>query len=89
MYIGDTTKNGDTIGNSLESDGTPQDNNQVGIEVDWLNSLALYKNLTWQFGIGYLFGGDALSYHVIGGANDANKKPDDPFVITTNLTYSF
>ena len=89
MYVGDTTKNGNTIGNSKGTDGLPTDDNQVGIEVDWLNSLSLYKNLTWQFGIGYLFGGDALSYAVIGAANGTNKKPDDPFVITTNLTYSF
>jgi len=89
MYIGDTTKNGNTIGNSKGTDGLPTDDNQVGIEVDWLNSLALYKNLTFQFGLGYLFGGDALSYAVIGAANGTNKKPKDPFVFTTNLTYSF
>jgi hypothetical protein len=89
MYIGDTTKNGDTIGNAKDSNGIPEDNNQVGIEVDWLNSLSLYKNLTWQFGLGYLFGGDALNYAVIGAANGTNKKPKDPFVFTTNLTYSF
>jgi hypothetical protein len=89
MYIGDTTKNGDTIGNAKDTSGNPEDNNQVGIEVDWLNSLSLYKNLTWQFGVGYLFGGDALNYAVIGAANGTNKKPKDPFVITTNLTYSF
>jgi hypothetical protein len=89
MYIGDTTKNGNTIGNSVGTDGLPTDDNQVGIEVDWLNTLSLYKNLTWQFGIGYLFGGDALEYAVIGGAVGDNKKPKDPFIITTNLTYSF
>ena len=59
------------------------------MEVDWFNTLSLYKNLTFQFGVGYLFAGDAMDYAVIGAANGTNKKPKNPFVITTNLTYSF
>jgi hypothetical protein len=91
MYIGDTTKHGNTIGNALNSDGTPRNDSDVGVEIDWFNTLALYKNLTWQFGGGVLFAGDAMDYAVRNSAtgNGNNKGPATPFVITTNLTYSF
>jgi hypothetical protein len=92
MYIGDTTKNGNTIGNATKSVSgvaRPRDDNSVGWEVDWFNTLALYKNLTWQFGAGVLFADDAMDYHIVGGGATDNKSPKTPFVITTNLTYSF
>ena len=89
MYIGDTSKHGNTIGNATRSDGTPRDDNSVGIEVDWFNTLNIYKNLTFQFGGGILFAGDAMDYAVQGGGPDNNQSPNTPFALVANLTYSF
>jgi hypothetical protein len=89
MYIHDETKNGNTIGNALRSDGRPRDDSLVGWEIDWFNTLQIYKNLSFQFGVGVLFAGDAMDYAVIGAAAGTNKSPSTPFVLTSNLTYSF
>jgi hypothetical protein len=89
MYISDTTKNGNTIGNALKADGRPRNDNDVGWEIDWFNTLAIYKNLTFQFGGGILFAGDAMDYAVVGAANGTNKGPKNPWIVVTNLTYSF
>ena len=89
IYIRDTTKNGNTIGNALTTAGRPKNDKNVGFEIDWYNTLQIYKNLTFQFGGGYLFAGDALDYAVIGAANGTNESPKNPYIVVTNLTYSF
>jgi hypothetical protein len=76
LYIGDTTRNGDTFGNSVKyiqaiqpgfaSLGVPQtgvflrDNTNIGWEFDLLNEIQIYNNLRFFVGAGYLFAGDAL-----------------------------
>jgi hypothetical protein len=92
IYIRDTTKNGNTIGNALNAAGTPINDSDVGWEIDWYNTLTIYKNLTFQFGGGYLFAGDAMDYNVLtaGAATPGvNKSPKNPWIVVTNLTYSF
>jgi hypothetical protein len=89
MYVMDTTQSGNTIGNARKSDGTPRNDNDVGFEIDWLNTFTVYKNLTWQVGLGYLFAGDAMDYAIIGSANGENRGPKNPYIFTTNLTYTF
>jgi hypothetical protein len=94
MYIRDNTKNGNTFGDALETDGAVKsatnqlrDDNDIGWEIDWLNKLQLYKNLSFQFGIGYLFAGDAMDLR--NTTTNTNESPKNPYVVTTNLTYSF
>jgi hypothetical protein len=89
MYIGDTTKNGNTVGNALKANGLPRDDSDIGWEIDWFNTLSIYRNLTWQFGGGILFAGDAMDYAVQNMSPGNNKGPHAPFNIVTNLTYSF
>ena len=76
LYIGDTTKNGDTLGNSVKyiqaipasysALGIPQsttflrDNANIGWEFDLINEIQIYNNLRFYVGYGYLFAGDAL-----------------------------
>ena len=76
LYIGDTTKNGDTFGNSVKyiqaipasygTLGIPQsttflrDNTDIGWELDLINEIQIYNNLRFFVGYGYLFAGDAL-----------------------------
>ena len=89
IYIRDTTKNGNTIGNALTTAGFPKNDKNVGFEIDWFNTLSIYKNLTFQFGGGYLFAGNALDYAVVGAAAGTNESPKNPWIVVTNLTYSF
>jgi hypothetical protein len=89
MYISDMTQNGNTIGNALRSTGYPRNDSDIGWEIDWLNTLSIYKNLTFGFGFGILFAGDAMDYAVIGAPAGTNKSPKNPWAFTTNLTYSF
>jgi hypothetical protein len=88
LYIGDTTDNGNTVGNAVKANGLPKDDSDIGIEIDWINEFMIYRNLKWDVGIGYLFAGDALDFNVGGIANN-NKAPDDPWMITTRITYTF
>ena len=90
MYIRDTSKNGDTHGTTRKSSGLandPADEKNVGFEVDWFNTLSIYKNVTFQFGFGYLFAGKAMDFW--DPITASNKETKNPWVITTNLTYSF
>ena len=86
MYIRDETKNGNTIGNAVTSAGKPRDDSDVGWEIDWYNTLAIYKNLSFQFGGGILFAGDAMDYQA---SATTNNSPKNPWIVVTNLTYSF
>lgn len=85
-YVGDTTKNGNTIGNARKSNGRLQDDSDIGWEFDILNQLLIYKNLTWDVGFGYLVAGDAVDYNVSGTTNDS---PKNPYALVSRLTYSF
>ena len=72
MYIGDTTKNGDTFGNaqaftwiptgpgSLSGFSQLRDKNDIGWEIDLINEISIYKNLKLVVAGGYLFAGSAM-----------------------------
>jgi hypothetical protein len=86
MYIGDTTKHGNTLGNAVRL-GFPayRDDKDIGWEIDLLNDIKVYNNLTWSFGGGILIAGDALDQY----AGLLNKSPSNPWVIATKLRYNF
>ena len=86
MYIRDTTKNGNSIGNAVKADGTPRDDNNIGVEIDLVNDLMIYKNLKFSFGGGFLFAGPAMDYLDTG---TTNRSPKNPYALITVLTYSF
>jgi hypothetical protein len=88
MYIGDTTDDGNTIGNAVdpaEASGL-EDESDVGIEIGGIVDLSIYKNLTYSMAVGYLFAGDALDTVDALGLNDS---PDDPWAIVSQLIYKF
>jgi len=90
MYIRDTTSHGDSIGTLRKTSGVAtgfEDNDTIGWEIDWFNTLKIYNNLTFQFGAGYLFAGSAMDFS--NPFDNTNKSTKDPCAITTNLTYSF
>jgi len=90
LYIGDTTDNGNTVGNALKTNGTPQDDSDIGWELNLMNDISIYKNLTWTIAGGYLFAGDALDQNVVSTPGAIrNVSPDNPWIIATKLTYAF
>lgn len=74
-YIGDTVKNGNRFGSAKDEDF-------IGHEVDLLGRLTITKNLAYDFGLGYLFAGDALK------KNDATKT-EDAWAVITRLLLTF
>jgi hypothetical protein len=92
MYIGDTTKNGNTFGTAYASiipASGLRDDKSIGFEFDLIQEIQIYKNLKYVIGAGYLFAGKALDYGYISAPHALNSKPKDPWQITTNLTYNF
>jgi hypothetical protein len=90
LYIGDTTKHGNTIGNARGFGGTspfPRNDGTIGVEFDLINEINIYKNLKFDVGLGYLLAGDAMDYFNV--TTGRNKSGDDPWVLVTKLTYSF
>jgi hypothetical protein len=91
LYVWDTTKNGNTFGNAVDSSGNLKNEKSIGFELDLINDISIYKNLTWSFGGGYLFAGDALDLRDRGlpAGVFGNFSPKDPWVIATKLLYTF
>jgi hypothetical protein len=96
LYIGDTTKNGNTFGtarkNPFAAAGSQQlrDDKDIGWELDLINELQIYKNLTWFVGGGVLFAGDAMDlYNFASTVAGRNVSPKNPWNITTRLLYTF
>ncbi len=88
MYIGDTTANGNTVGNARKADNVyPRDDKAIGWELGMLNTFKIMKGLTWHVATGYLFPGKALEYY--DSVKVKNVKPDDPFQVVTRLLYEF
>jgi hypothetical protein len=86
LYIGDTTKNGNTVGTAVRTNGNPRDDSDIGIELDLITEYMIYKSLKWSCGFGYLFAGDALDMREVGPINHSMK---DPWKAVTMLTYTF
>jgi hypothetical protein len=87
LYIGDTTKNGNTIGTAVDAHGNYRDDKSIGWELDLVNELQIYKNLKWEIAGGILFAGDAMDFKRTGV--NANKSMDNPWAILTRFTYTF
>ena len=91
LYVGDTTKHGNTLGNALKFPGTGstllRDDKDVGWELDLINEFQIYNNLKFILGGGYLWAGDALDFRR--GTSLANFSPKNPWAIRTRLQYTF
>jgi hypothetical protein len=88
MYIGDSTKNGNTIGTARKADGTTlRDDKTIGWELGLGNNFDVYKNLTFNVLLGYLIPGKGLEYW--NSTLGKNVEPEDPWIIATRLQYNF
>lgn len=96
LYIGDTTRHGDTFGNSIKA-GAPfayptnqvwlKDNDSIGWEFDIVNEIWIYQNLRFFMGFGYLIAGRALDIRQ--GTALWNVSPSNPWAFRTRLQYTF
>jgi hypothetical protein len=93
LYIGDTSKNGNTFGDAVKRGTTiRRDDKRIGWELNLINEINIYKNLKWDIGLGYLWAGPALDQAVrsaAGAIQGFNKSPDNPWVLITKLRYTF
>jgi hypothetical protein len=87
LYIGDTTRHGNTLGDAVKFDGTPRDDKSIGFELSLIQDINIYKNLIFTIGSGILFAGDALDQNIAG--TNVNKSPKNPYMISTKLSYMF
>jgi len=88
MYLGDTTKNGNTLGTARKTGGTLlRDDKTIGWEFDLINEINIYRNLKLDIALGYLVPGDGLEYW--DSVRSKNVDPKDPYIFLTKLTYSF
>jgi hypothetical protein len=88
LYVGDTTKHGDTLGNSVRPGSTLlRDNKDIGWELDVINDFQIYNNLRFTLGAGYLWAGDAVDLRR--GTTLTNFSPKNPWAVRTRLIYTF
>jgi len=87
LYVWDTTKNGATFGTAVKPDGSLRSDKDIGFEMDLINEIAIYKNLSWFVAGGYLWAGDALDLKHPSG--NFNFSPKNPWVIATKLLFTF
>jgi hypothetical protein len=87
LYIGDTTKHGNTLGDAVKLSGRLRDDKTIGWELDLINEIQIYNNLKWSIGTGLLFAGDALDQRV--AATNRNESPKTPWIVATKLRYEF
>ena len=87
LYIGDTTKNGDTFGTSRSDATTLRNEKTIGWELDMINEFQIYKSLSYRVGLGFLVPGKALRFYE--SATKLDEKPKTPWIFTTMLWYTF
>lgn len=90
LYIGDTTKHGNTLSTPWKANRTRlRDDSTIGWEFDLINEIQIYKNLKWSIGAGLLFAGDALDMPTNTTIGVRNSSPDNPWIVATKLRYDF
>ena len=87
LYIGDTTKHGNTLGDAVKVTGRLRDDKSIGFELDLIQDIQIYKNLKWSIGAGILFAGSALDQNCT--IPLFNGSPKDPWILATKLRYDF
>jgi hypothetical protein len=87
LYIGDTTKNGDTFGTARGNGTYLKDYGYIGTEADIIGELQIYKNLKFSAGYGYMWAGSAMKQW--NATTGRNHMIQNPYQLTTNITYTF
>jgi hypothetical protein len=93
LYIGDTTKSGNTVGTAATFDilgnATGYRNDKtIGVELDWINQFQIWQNLSAKLSFGYLFAGKAMDIYT-GNYITGNDSMKNPWAIRTQFLYTF
>jgi hypothetical protein len=94
LYIGDTTKNGNTYGTAWQYPYMPvgplsslrRDDNTIGVELDLIQKFQIWKNVDATLYGGYLFAGAAMD---MGLPVVGNFSMHDPWAVRFRLRYMF
>jgi len=97
LYVGDTTKHGNTFGTAWKYPvafgglGIRRDDKEVGWEFDLIHEIAIYKNLKYNIGMGYVFAGKGMEFGYTDPVSGflVNNKPKNPWNVLTSLVYTF
>jgi hypothetical protein len=87
LYIGDTAKHGNTMGDAVDASGNLRDDKTIGWEFGLINNIMIYKNLHLTVEGGYLLAGKALDQNIWGTNRNGDLK--DPYVVSTCLVCFF
>jgi hypothetical protein len=92
LYIGDTTRHGNTFGNAIKykvggAPGILRKDTDIGWELNLINEIQIYNNLRFFIGYGYLIAGDAMDVNWNGLG--INRGPSNPWSLRTRLQYTF
>ena len=88
LYIGDTTKNGNTMGTAWDFQrGTLRNDSTIGHELNLINEWQIYRNLTFKFWGGYMWAGDAMD--IFNPVTGSNFSMHNPWAVRTRLMYTF
>jgi hypothetical protein len=94
LYIGDTVKHGNALGNAYKFTGATastalRDDKDIGWELNLLSEFQIYNNLRFWMGLGYLVAGDATDVgQRVGGVN-INHSISAPWAFRTRLQYTY
>jgi hypothetical protein len=88
MYIGDNVNHGDLYGTYINDNLTLRDKDTIGVEVDAIWEWNIYDKLKYTVGAGYMWPGTAIKYQTY-SATDRNNKLHAPWIVTSQLIYSF
>ena len=90
LYIGDTTKHGNTVGTRVKNTftGDLANDKTIGVELDWINQFQLWNNLTAKASFGYLIAGKAMQFYT-GDPVSGNDKMRNPWAFRTQFLYTF
>ncbi len=99
LYIGDTTKHGNTFGTAVsgiidqaKKQVVLKNSSDIGWEFDIINEIQIYKNLKYTVAFGYLIAGEAMDLNVPtakGLPTLRNVSPKNPWNFVTCLVYTF
>ncbi len=89
MYIGDNVSNGDLFGTYVKDNGRLRDKDTIGVEIDLIWEWNIYDKLKYTVGAGYMWPGTAIKYQSSYAANFINQKVNTPWILCSQLMYSF
>ena len=81
--------NGDLFGSYVKDNLRLRDKDTIGVEIDLIWEWNIYDKLKYTVGAGYMWPGTAIKYQSSYAAGFINQKVNTPWILTSQLMYSF